>query len=391
MKRCITWPRAARLAVLATFFLLSCSDPAEEVDPPGKDEGENEEEITPEKADAVLEAFSFTSATTILGTPPTVSNTNDIRTSSKDTIYTLPGVKDLLRISHPASSRVKAIYFGVQGSTFYYHAAVDREEKSDTVAVIFFEIDPAKIEEEISSGSTSVPIEIIAYDENDEPLDVIERIMTIEKPTSNGCNILEDTWYWEWSALLDPGGQPYNLNCRGERYPNNFTFTDCCLGSLSCPTYDANQNPIYEVEIPISLHYTIYSEWLQFHSNGGFERQTMEQESYISNPGTNPQTFDPCKWTPSISVRTETVSYYGTHDYVPGNNTLSYIITDDSCDPNDFGCGFGGSLAGAQLYSTCHIMVLSKGTGEQKSVRMFSRGRTGDMEGELMERDKFWD
>lgn len=389
MKKYILFPRAARLTVLATFFLFCCSDPAGEVEPPGEDDEDPEEEVTPEMADAVLESFSFTNATKISGTAPTISNTAIIKTSSVDTIYTLPGIKDLVRISHPLSTPVKGIYFGVQGSTFYYNVAVDREEKSDTVAVIFFEIDPAEIEEELSSGSTTVPIEIIAYDENNQPIDVVERIMTIEKPSSDACSILEHTWYWEWSVVLDPTGQPYTVNARGERNPNNFTFMDCCFGAPRCPAYDANQNPIYDVEIPISLYYSISSEWFQFYSDGLFERQTMEQETYISNPPNDSLIFDACEWNPEISLRTESVNYYGTHDYSPGDNTLSYIITDSSC--NDFGCGFGGSLNGGELIVTCHSMVISKGGGEQRSIRFYTRGRTGDMEGELMDREKFWE
>lgn len=384
-------PCAARFVVLAVFFLICCSDPGDVEAPEGDGGGGgNEEEITPEEADAVMETFSFISATKITGSVPTVSNTALTKTSSKDTIYTLPGIKDVIRISHPASRNVKGIFFTVAGSTFYYNVEIEREERSDTVVVTFFEIDPAKIEDEISSGSTSIPVEIISYDESNEPIDIIERIMTIEKPSSNGCDILEHTWFWEWSALLDYQGQPYNLNCRGERNPNEFTFRDCCLGSPSCPKYDANQNPVYDVEIPITLYYTITAEWFRFFSDGLFERQTMEQESYLSNPEEDPATFDPCTWIPEISLRTETVDYYGTHDYVPGDNTITYIITDDSCDEDEFGCGFGGSVAGSELIVTCHTMVLSKGSAESKSVRMFSRGGTGDMEGEILDKDQFW-
>lgn len=380
---------AARLVVLAVLFLICCSDPAGDVEPP-KNGGGNEEEPAPEDADAVMETFSFISATKIVGDIPAVSNTALTKTSSKDTIYTQPGIKDVIRISHPVSTNVKGIFFTVAGSTFYYNVEIEREEKSDTVGVTFFEIDPGKIEEEISSGSKSVPVEIVAYDETNVPIDVIERIITIEKPSDNSCNILEHTWYWEWSALLDPQGQPYNLNCRAERDRNEINFRDCCLGS-SCPKYDANQNPVYDVEIPISLFYTITAEWIRFFSDGLFERQTMEQESYISNPGEDPATFDPCQWIPEISLRTETVDYYGTHDYAAGDNTITYIVTDTSCDEDDFGCGFGGSVVGNELSVTCHTIVLSKGGAEGKSVRMFSRGKTGDMEGEILDKAKFWE
>ena len=385
-------PGATMIAVLATLFLLGCSDPAGDPVPPDNGSPGNGDDISPAKADAVLETFSFSSATEkTTGRPPTVSNTSLIRTSTKDTIYTMPGVKDMFRISHPASTKIKGIYFGSAVSTFYYNIPVDTEEKSDTVSIIFFEIDPESIEDEISSGSTSVPLEITAYDENNTPIDIIERIMTIEKPSANGCDILDHTWFWEWTVVFNHQEEAVKVNCSDERYPNNFTYQDCCLGSVHCPKYDAYQQPIYDVNLEISLFYSIAAEWFQFYSDGLFERQTIEYESYISNPGENPATFDPCKWEPSVSTRTETVTYWGTHSYVPGSNTLSYTITDDTCPPNEFGCGFGGSLAGAEIISTCHQMLISRGL-EQKTVRMFKRGSAnGDMEGEILDSWKFWD
>lgn len=390
METSISW-LAARLAVLVLLFLFCCSDPeADEVTPPPQEEDE-EEEITPADADAMLESFSFTSATKITGSVPAVANTSLIKTSSRDTIYTMPGIKDLIRISHPESRPVKGMYFALKGSSFYYDVLIDTEEKSDTVSVIFFEIDPNKIDEEISSGSIEVPIEITAYDESGQPIDIIERILTIENPSDNSCNILEHSWHWEWSAILS-NDQLVNLNARGETYPNNFTFTDCCLGSF-CPKYDANQEPYYDVEIPISLFYSIAYEWFEFYSDGLFYRETMESSSYISNAGEdrnrdqNPFTFDPCDWEPVIKIKTELVNYYGTHDYVPGNTSLSYIITDDSCG-DDFGCGYGSR--GGQLITSCHLMVIVHGTEGQKSMRMYTRGTSGEFENELSDRLTFW-
>ncbi len=391
MKICRSSLCAARFVVLAIFFLMCCSDEGGDTDPKDQEPNENEEEITPEKADAIMEAFSFIAATKVSGSMPTVSNTTLTKTSSKDTIYTLPGIKDVIRISHPAATPIKGIYITVSASTFYYNVEIEREEASDTVAVTFIEIDPGKIEEELSSGSTSVPVEIIPYDESNTPLDIIERIVTIEKPQeTGGCNLLEHNWYWEWSVLLNHLDHPYNLNSRGERNRNDFIFKDCCLGA-SCPNYDENQNPVYDVEIPISLYYTIIADVITFYSDGLFERQTMEGETYISNPGDDPATFDPCEWTPEISRRTETVNYYGTHDYIPGDKTMSYIITDTSCDEGEIGCGFGGSVVGAEVTVTCHTLVLTKGGAENKSVKMFTRGKTADMEGEILDKDKFWD
>ena len=180
------------------------------------------------------------------------------------------------------------------GSTYYYDITVDHEEKSDTVSIIIFEIDPNEIENEITSGSSSVPLEITAYDENNTPIDIIERILTIEKPSANECDILDHIWFWEWSVILNHEGEAVNINCSDERYINDFVYQDCCLGAAFCPKYDANQQPVYDVNLKISLFYSISSEWIQFYSDGLLERETLEFESYISNPGEDAATFDPC-------------------------------------------------------------------------------------------------
>ncbi|WP_276374587.1 hypothetical protein [Chryseolinea sp. H1M3-3] len=385
MKTSMCWLGAARLSVLALLFLFCCSDPAEDEVTP-KEEEETEEEFSPEDADAVLEAFSFTEVTKVIGSVPTVANTSLIKTSSKDTIYTIPGIKDLIRISHPESRPVKGIFFAAKGSSFYYDVRIDTEEKSDTVSVIIFEIDPEKIEEEISSGAVEVPIEITAYDDNGQPIDIIERILTVENPSVDSCNILEHSWHWEWSVILNMKDSLVNLNARGETYPNNFTFKDCCLNTY-CPKYDANQQPYYDVEIPISLFYSIAYEWFEFYSDGLFYRETLERTSYISNPGEDPATFDPCTWQPKIDTKSELVSYYGTHDYVPGDTNIAYRITDDSCGDN-FGCGYASR--GGQLTTSCHSMFIMHGTEGQKSIRMYTRSTAGQFENELLDRLTFW-
>jgi hypothetical protein len=385
MKTSMCWLGAARLSVLALLFLFCCSDPAEEEVAP-KEENENENEFTHADADAVLEAFSFNTATKLTGSVPAVTNSSLIKTSSKDTIYTIPGITNLIRISHPKSRPIKGIFFAAAGSSYYYDVHIDTEEKSDTVSVIIFEIDPVKIEEEISSGAAEVPIEITAYDDNGQAIDIIERILTVENPSKDSCNILEHSWFWEWSVILNMNDSLVNLNASGETYPNNFTFKDCCLGT-NCPKYDANQQPVYDVEIPISLFYSIAYEWFEFYSDGLFYRETLERSSFISNPGEDPATFDPCTWTPVISTKSDLVSYYGTHDYMPGDANIAYKITDTSCGDN-FGCGYGSR--GGQLKTSCHSMFIMHGTEGQKSIRMYTRSTSGQFEDELQDRLKFW-
>src|SRR5689334_5996445 len=99
MKTSVSWQALSRLAVVALLFLFCCSDPdADEITPAAPEE---EEELAPEEADALLESFSFSSGKKITGNVPEVTNTALVKNDNGDTIYVLPGVKTLIQISHP--------------------------------------------------------------------------------------------------------------------------------------------------------------------------------------------------------------------------------------------------------------------------------------------------
>jgi hypothetical protein len=375
------------LVAFMLMVLLCCSDPVGE--PPGQDENPNPQtdEPDPDKANALMEAFVFASAKKVAGSAPSVTNTELVKTGTRDTIFSIAGIKDLIRLSHPEERPIKGIYIAAQGSTFYYDVPVAREEKSDTVSVIIYEVDPEEIEEEMSSGSVEVPIEIIAYDDQGQLIDIIERILAVEKPSTNECDILEYTWHWEWSGIFNHNDELVNLNARGERNRNSFIFKDCCKGAIICPYYDENDQPVYDVNEEIDLHYTIDYEWFEFYSYGNFYRETAESASYISNIDKDDYEFDACQWEPEIQTRIDVVSYYGTHDYTPGSNTLNYTITNDSCG-DDFGCGYG-SRGGDIIYS-CHAMIITFGPPSNRSVRLYKRDTKGSVENEILDRMTFW-
>jgi hypothetical protein len=364
----------ARWVVFPLLFVVCCSDPeADEITPPPQEE--EEEEITPLDADAALKSFSFASSLKITGSAPTVTNTSLVRTDNGDTIYVLPGIKNLIRVSHPESRPIKGVYFAASGSTFYYDAPIQEEEESDTVSIIIFEVNPDDLEKPVN-----VPVEITPYDNSNQPIDVIERIITVEDPSDNGCSILQDGdtsnidniygWHWRWTVTLDMNDQPVAINAPGRNHINNFKYQGCCKNT-ACPALvfeEGVQKWIYDKEFDVSTYYSIVYEWFEFYTNGTFFRQTIELSSGISNAN---DSTDWCTEEPVISDYTDEVLYFGTHDYVPGNTGVSYGTTHSICDDPLGLCGYGSR--GGELTASCHAMIITVNLEGQKNMRMYTR------------------
>ncbi len=225
------------VVLLAITLFATCSDPAEDQDITPKEE---EKEITKDEADALLETLSFTASTKIpriSGTVPPVANTSLVKTNSGDTIYTMPGIKMPLRISHPMSTAVKGWYIAAKNSSFYFDVPIDDEEDSDSVSVVIIEVDPKNIE-----LPYDIPVEITPYDEANQPIDSIKVIVTIEQPSSNGCDILikGDTanvgkidWIWSWTMVFDPDENATFINAPNRVFSAIQHPTGCC--SPACP------------------------------------------------------------------------------------------------------------------------------------------------------------
>ena len=377
MKTSMRWLSTTRVVVLAVLFLFCCSDPAEdEVTPPkNEQEKEKEEEMSQVDADVALKAFSFTSARQITGAVPTVVNSSLLKTNSRDTVYVLPEIKNLIRISHPESRPVKGIYLAVQGSTFYYDVPIDEEEESDTVSVILFEIEPENIE-----IPYDIPVDITAYDDSGQPIDILERIITVEKPNNNMCDILDDgdtatndwarTWQWRWTTLLDQNDQPVRIHAPGRMYYSSQTHSGCCDNS-ACPAYVVDPNTkigkwVYDSEFTVDTHYAILYEGFKFYKNGTFTRVTIERQSAVDADGT-----DWCNGVPQLTDYLDDVTYFGGHDYSPGDTKISYGTTRSVCaDPLGL-CGYGSR--GGQLTYSCHAMIITAGVEGQKEMRMYTR------------------
>jgi hypothetical protein len=375
MKTSMRWLSASRVAVLAVLFLFCCSDPADEdVKPPENKPGEKNE-VPPVDADAAMKAFSFTSATQKTGNVPTVVNSSLLKTDTRDTIYVLPQVMNIIRISHPKDRVVKGIFFAVVGSGFYYEVPLHAEEETDTVSVILYEIDPDEIQ-----LPYDIPVEITAYDDNAQPIDILERIITLEEPNSGFCDILQDgdttstdwfrSWVWQWTVLLDHNEQPLLINAPAKLHLTQQEHSGCCENS-ACPSYVVDPNTkvgewVYDSKFSVTSSYGIFSELFTFYRNGTFSRYTAELHSTLDEENT-----DYFNGVPSMKLYVDEVFYFGPHDYAPGDTQISYHTLRSNCaDPLGL-CGYGSR--GGSVTASCHAMMISTGIESQKEVRMYTR------------------
>lgn len=376
MRTTMRWLSAASLIALPLLFLFCCSDPDEEEIkvPPIEEE---EEEVTPEEADDLLNAFSFFSSSKVTGNVPLVDNTSIIKSDSKDTIYVLPGVKHILRLSHPQSVVINGIFMAAQGSSFYYDVPVQEEEDSDTVSVFLFEIEPENLD-----GAVNVPVEITPYDANKQAIDIIERIITVEESSQNACDILTDgdttmrayepidEWLWKWTVLLDPSGQPTFINGPGRVFSSlQKDIAGCC--NIGCPAYVVDPNTqqgewVFDSFVDAGTYYSIEAEFFRFYKNGTFYRFTSESEKNF-----DPLSTDWCAGIPVFREGKDFVHYYGTHNYVSGDSDISYVTTRSVCaDPLGL-CGYGSR--GGQVKFSCHAMMIIAGVEGQQELRFYRR------------------
>lgn len=364
------------LSIVIPVILLcaACSDPLTDTENNGND---TTDILTGDEADRIFDSFKFRNSLKVTGSVPSVLNTSLVRTSSKDTIYTMPGLKIPIRISNSTSVAVGGWYIAVKNSTFYHDITLDDEEDSDTVSVVFVEIDPGDMDVPFS-----VPVEITPYDENKVPIDIITRIITVEEPSASDCDILVDgdtatffgppEWIWYSTVLFDHNDEPIFVNAPAREFGANQEPTGCCADAPACPALVRDKiNPnkfIYEYDSKVTAHtsYSIDFEFFTFFKNGTFIRVTAE---HIKN--FDPAATDWCSGIPAYNDRESLVEYFGTHDYAPGDSRISYGSNRSVCaDPLGI-CGYG-SRPGALMHS-CHLMVITAGAEGSKEVRMYER------------------
>jgi hypothetical protein len=192
MKVKIRWVTLPLVVMVVATIYSSCSVTEDENTVPKQPGGE----ITKEEADAILDGFSFLRSTKVTGSVPSVTGTTVVKMNSSDTLVIIPKVRIPIRFSHPKGVELGGIFISVKNSTFYYDVPISDREDSDTVSVVIFEIDPAKMD-----GSSkkveylrSFQASIFTYDRNKQPIDSLTRIFSIERLSVDdiNCNILTE-------------------------------------------------------------------------------------------------------------------------------------------------------------------------------------------------------
>ena len=379
-------PALALVIVTAMLFVASCSLPTEPDIEGDEGGGENEEEevLTQEKADKFLESLSFTLSTKITGNVPAVANTSKIRVQG-DTIYTLPSITMPLRLSNSQGGVVKGWYIAIDGSSFYYDVPVDAIEDSDTVSVVlikFPEDTPAQ------EAPYTMPVRITPYDENGNPIDQVDTPITVEKPSSNECDILVDgdtameaswEWYWYWTLITDPNDKATFINAQNRVFKSVQHPTGCCNAQSACPALVCDANGTcqwtYNSAVTAETSYAIMNEFFNFYKDGTFTRFTSERKFNF-----DPVATDWCNQVPEYSYNFDRVSYYGTHTYTPDSSSFSYFSTRVDCDDPLGLCGYGSR--GGQVIHSCHVMIIvidRLNIEFKKETRMYVRSAGSDL------------
>jgi hypothetical protein len=361
------------LIIPALVLYVSCSDPMQDAEN-DDDNNSNDTVLTSSEADKIADALRFKNSAKVTGTIPTVINSSLSRTNSKDTIFLMDGVKIPIRLSHPEGQIISGIFIAVKGSTFYQDMPAEIEGESDTVSIIIVDIDAGDLD-----LPADVPAEIVPYDNSKQPIDIIERIITIEEPEALPCDILVQRpgtltdstgywapeWYWHHTIVFNPNGDPIFINAPGNAHITKTQYEGCCdfTTGKNCNILATTLNASADVVIA----YTIMSETFAFFTDGTFVRQTHERKQNF-----DPNTTDWCAGLAGYTYSDDVVTYQGTHDYIPGDTNISYLTKYSSCEL----CGYG-SPGGSLAYS-CHLMVISRNTEGSNQVRVYVRDPTSD-------------
>jgi hypothetical protein len=356
MKTKITW-RLSILALVSVLMLLRCANPEDEVTPPDEP---GKGELTPAEADALLGKLSFAASAKVTGALPSVPNTERVRTESKDTIYSMPGLALPIRLYHPGA-KIKGWYISVINSSFYYDVPVEETEKGDSVTIIFPQIPPDNTN---SDAPYDMPLKIVPYDESKQPVDIIERQLSVEKPNANTCGLLTQPgdnmfeWIWNCSYTVDPNNKRTFFNYPHKKAITEANPTGCCNTQAACPALVCDPNTkvcqwVYNAQVNMVQSYGIEHEFCSFYSDGKYERTTQE-----TNKSFDPIATDWCNKVPAYIHQTIDVVYKGNHTYQPASPNISFTNTTSECDPPDpLGlCGF--SLLGGEVKVGCNLLVI---------------------------------
>jgi hypothetical protein len=190
-------------------------------DPTGDDPPDN----TLLDANELTGSIKFQNGNLITGQIPSSTGSTDFKIDS-DTVFWVEGIKKRIRIRYPDmfSGTIASILVQVKNADSYFELEPDETESSDTIAVFYFDFDPADWEIPLSFD-----LDIAVKDETGEVVDNFpDHPVEIEKPGDFRCSPVGDRWDWLYTTIDGV------LN-RAEGYPQITpgTVKGCCDSGVS--------------------------------------------------------------------------------------------------------------------------------------------------------------
>lgn len=345
--------------LLCTVLVLSAACKPDELPDPDPDpDPAPDTTLTTEEADALLGSLSLYGDSMLTEGLPSSPDLSILLMNGEDTFFTVSGIRMPIRIKHPADQTISGFRVGIRNGSFHYDVPVTEEYDGDTVSVIFIEVLPDLIPpgEELP---LHLPLEIIAYDEQKEPIDKLTRIFTVEEPNLPGCSIAippttDSAWMYTWWSTLSWSTVSVNRDFSFTNYPGKPFVTETTIEGCCDPTQPNGRcNPLsttLNATVNFKGVYVINTEDLTFYTDGTYVRKTEEVKRNFDPSSTN---F--CAGIAGFSTLRERVDYTGTHNVVgPGVSELVLGAGTSSCDL----CGYG--FTGGTLICTNHVFVIER-------------------------------
>ena len=222
----------AVVLVCALLTFVACQNSVDDDPNPGNNDPGNEDPIgnippgdnlpDPNKLTA---SISFLNGNLISGQIPSSTGSADFKIDT-DTLFWVEGIKKRIRIRYPEvfSGAISSILIQVKNADKYFELPPDVTESTDTIAVFYFDFDPADWEPPLSFN-----LDIAVKDESGGVVDEFSELpVEIEKPGDFGCTPVGDRWDWLYTTMNGV------LN-RAEGYPQLTpgTVVGCCDEGVS--------------------------------------------------------------------------------------------------------------------------------------------------------------
>lgn len=298
--------------------------------------------------------------------PLPASSSGQLRINIKDTLYMLTGfpVGDRIVVRHDGLYDIRGFYVGVENSSFYYDVPKEEAEAQDSTDVFYLNL--GDLQGLDWTFPSSFAIIIGPYGPDGVPIKEFVRVITPEKADETGevsitvpKSFSLDSVHWEWIYTLttDPTGHVTHIEGKGVKKGSPYQTGGCCNDDGTSTTVandpycfskysDGTPNPNWR-SIEVSHFFMWAYDIMYLYDDGTFRQaNTSAQTNY------RPSLSDFCNNDPYYDFDMKTFVKFGTHDFVPGTDHISF--TYEVTDPPVFGkLAYGGELA----YSSHDILI----------------------------------